>query len=305
MFFESLKDLGGNHNLGGFTTKEEVLDKRIKLNNGVEMPQFGLGTYLMNNPVETYQSIIVALEKGYRHIDTAQYYQNEEIIGRAIREFLSKHPEVKRSDIFITSKIWNIDHEYHKAKRAFFDILDRLKLDYLDLCLVHWPTKNRYQCWKFLEEAYQAGKIKAIGVANFTTHQLEDFINRVNIKPMVNQIETHPGFNQKDVIETCKRNDIVVTSWRTMLGGKANEVPLLVELAKKYYTTPSHIALRWAWQQGQVVIPKSVTPDRIMTNPNITSFELDFDDMERINDLPQKRLGPDPEDKRIWKDLID
>lgn len=286
-------------------TRDEILAKKIKLNNGVMMPQFGLGTYLMKSEDETYNAILTALESGYRQLDTAQYYNNEEIIGRALKEFFRKHPEVKREDIFITSKIWNSDHEYEKAKQAFNDILKRLDLDYLDLCLIHWPTKYRYQCWQFLEEAYQAGKVKAIGVSNFKVHHLDDFLKQVNIKPMVNQIETHPGFNQLDIVDFCQKNDIAVTSWRTMMAGKTNNIPLLVTLANKYYTSTNHIALRWAWQLNEIIIPKSVTPKRIIENPNIGSFVLTEEEMQKINNLPQERLGADPDDKSIWKDMID
>lgn len=286
-------------------TKEQVLTKRIKLSNGVMMPQFGLGTYLMENENEAYRSVIVALENGYRLIDTAQYYNNEEEIGRAVKDFLKKHPEVKRKDIFITSKIWNDDHEYAKAKSAFNGMLKRLQVDYLDLCLIHWPTKNRFECWKFLEEAYKEGKVKAIGVSNFKVHHLEEFFKKVKIKPMVNQIETHPGFNQLDVVKFCQKNNIVVTSWRTMMAGKTNDIPLLVDLAKKYETTTTKIALKWAWQLNEVIIPKSVTPKRIIENPNIGNFSLTDKEMTAINSLPQKRLGPDPDDKEVWKDSID
>lgn len=286
-------------------TKDEILTKKIKLSNGVLMPQFGLGTYLMQNENEAYKAVMVALENGYRLIDTAQYYNNETEIGYAIKDFLKKHPEVKRADIFITSKIWNTDHEYDKAKKAFFDILKRLQIDYLDLCLIHWPTKNRYQCWKFLEEAYQQGKVKAIGVSNFKVHHLEDFLKKVKIKPMVNQIETHPGFNQLDVVSFCHKNNIAITSWRTMMAGKTDEIPLLVALAKKYQTNTIQVALKWAWQLGEIIIPKSVTPKRIIENPNIGSFNLTDKEMAEINQLPQKRLGPDPDDKKVWKDLID
>lgn len=286
-------------------TKSEILTKKIKLSNGVLMPQFGLGTYLMENENEAYQAVMVALENGYRLIDTAQYYQNETEIGRAIKDFLRQHPEVTRKDIFVTSKIWNTDHEYDKAKKAFFDILKRLQLDYLDLCLVHWPTKNRYQCWKFLEEAYQQGKVRAIGVSNFKIHHLEAFFKQVKVKPMVNQIETHPGFNQLDVVNFCHKNNIAITSWRTIMAGKTNEIPLLVTLAKKYQTTTTQIALKWAWQLNEIIIPKSVTPKRIIENPNIGSFNLTTEEISAINQLPQKRLGPDPDDKKVWKDFID
>ncbi|MCL8211070.1 Glyoxal reductase [Spiroplasma sp. JKS002671] len=286
-------------------TKNEILTKKIKLSNGVLMPQFGLGTYLMENENEAYKAVMVALENGYRLIDTAQYYNNETEIGRAIKDFLKQHPEVTRKDIFITSKIWNTDHEYDKAKKAFFAILKRLQVDYLDLCLIHWPTKNRYQCWKFLEEAYQEGKVKSIGVSNFKIHHLEAFLKQVKIKPMVNQIETHPGFNQLDVVNFCHKNNIAVTSWRTMMAGKTDEIPLLVALAKKYQASTIQIALKWAWQLNEIIIPKSVTPKRIIENPNIGNFSLTDKEMAEINQLPQKRLGPDPDDKKVWKDLID
>lgn len=286
-------------------TKNEILTKKIKLSNGVLMPQFGLGTYLMENENEAYKSVLVALENGYRLIDTAQYYNNEVEIGRAIKDFLQQHPEVTRKDIFITSKIWNTDHQYDKAKKAFAGILERLQLDYLDLCLIHWPTKNRYECWKFLEEAYEAGKVRAIGVSNFKVHHLEAFLQRVKIKPMVNQIETHPGFNQLDVVKFCQKNNIAITSWRTMMAGKTNEIPLLVALAKKYQTSTIQIALKWAWQLNEIIIPKSVTPKRIIENPNIGSFNLTEQEINEINQLPQKRLGPDPDDKKVWNDLID
>lgn len=286
-------------------TRDEILTKKIKLNNGIMMPQFGLGTYLMENEEQTYNAVMTALENGYRHIDTAQYYNNETIIGRVLKDFLNKHPEVKREDIFITSKIWNDDHEYEKAKAAFSGILTRLGVDYLDLCLIHWPTKNRYQCWKFLEEAYQNKKVKAIGVSNFKVHHLEDFLKQVKIKPMVNQIETHPSFNQLDVVDFCHENDIAVTSWRTMMGGKTNEIPLLVDLAKKYQTSSNQIALKWAWQLNEIIIPKSVTPKRIIDNPNIGNFTLTELEITEINNLPQERLGPDPDDKNVWKDTIE
>lgn len=286
-------------------TKNEILAKKIELSNGVLMPQFGLGTYLMNQEGDAYNSVTVALENGYRHIDTAAIYKNEAEIGRALKDFFAKHPEVKREDIFVTSKIWNDDHDYDQAKVAFDEILKRLDLDYLDLCLVHWPTKNRYECWKLLEEVYGAGKVRAIGVSNFKVHHLEDFLLKVKIKPMVNQIETHPSFNQLDVVEYCQKNDIAVTSWRTMMGGKSAQVQLLVLLAKKYNTSPSHIALRWAWQLDEIIIPKSVTPERIINNPNIGEFSLTAEEMSSINNLPQQRMGPDPDDKSVWKDAID
>lgn len=282
-------------------TKEQILQKTITLNNGVKIPQFGLGTYLMNDNQAIYNSVIWALQNGYRHIDTAEYYQNEEVIGKAIKDFLTQNPQVTRKDLFITSKIWNKNHQYQLAKDAFAGILARLKLDYLDLCLIHWPTKQSFECWKALEELYDYGKVKAIGVSNFNSWQLKKFLKKVKIKPAVNQIETHPGFNQKATVDFCSENNIIVTSWRTMLGGKASELPLLQTLAAKYSVTASHIALRWAWQLGQVVIPKSITPARIVSNADIGGFELTATEMLEIESLPQVALGPQSDDKQFWK----
>lgn len=282
-----------------------ILDKKIKLHNGVLMNQFGLGTYLMNSETETYQAVMCALNAGYRHIDTAQYYNNEVAIGKAVKDFLQVNKNVSRKDIFITSKIWNTSHSYELAKKAFNEILERLQIDYLDLCLVHWPTKNRYEVWQVLEELYAAKKVRAIGVSNFKVHHLEDFLSKVKIKPMVNQIESHPGFSQLEVIEYCQKNEIAVTSWRTLMGGKANEVPLLNRLAKKYNTTSVHIALRWAWQLDLIIIPKSVNYERIINNTKIANFHLSEKEMLEISNLNISRLGPDPDDKNVWKDMID
>lgn len=282
-----------------------ILDKKIKLHNGVLMNQFGLGTYLMNNETETYQAVMCALNAGYRHIDTAQYYNNEVAIGKAVKDFLQVNKNVSRKDIFITSKIWNTSHSYELAKKAFNEILERLQIDYLDLCLVHWPTKNRYEVWQVLEELYAAKKVRAIGVSNFKVHHLEDFLSKVKIKPMVNQIESHPGFSQLEVIEYCQKNEIAVTSWRTLMAGKVNEVPLLNQLAKKYNTTSVHIALRWAWQLSLIIIPKSVNYERIINNTKIANFNLSEKEMLEISNLNISRLGPDPDDKNVWKDMID
>lgn len=285
-------------------TKEQILQKTITLNNGVKIPQFGLGTYLMVDSKSIYNSVICALQNGYRHIDTAEYYKNEEIIGNAIKDFLAENPEVKREDLFITSKIWNDNHEYELTKDALRGILTRLKLDYLDLCLIHWPTKQSFECWRALEEFYEYGKVRAIGVSNFNNSQLKDFLKKIKIKPAINQIETHPGFNQKNTIDFCYENNIAVTSWRTMLGGRADEIPLLQELANKYNVTTSHIALRWAWQLGQVVIPKSTNPERIISNPDIGGFELTEEEMLKIQKLPQTALGPQSNDKKFWKGIM-
>lgn len=285
-------------------TKDQILQEMIPLNNGVKIPQFGLGTYLMTDSKSIYNSVMCALQNGYRHIDTAEYYKNEEIIGDAIKDFLAENPEVTRQDLFITSKIWNENHKYELAKDAFRGILTRLKLDYLDLCLINWPTKQSFDCWKALEEFYQYGKVRAIGVSNFNNSQLKDFLKKVKIKPAINQIETHPGFNQTDKVNYCHKNDITIASWRTMLGGRADEIPLLKQLATKYNVTSSHIALRWAWQLGQIVIPKSTTLERIISNPDIGGFQLTEEEMSKIQELPQSALGPQSDDRKFWKGIM-
>lgn len=285
-------------------TKEKILQQKVKLNNDVIMPKFGLGTYLITDGLIVYNSVMWALKNGYRHIDTAEYYNNEVYIGSAIKDFLEQNPEVKRQDLFITSKVWNTNHKYDHAKIAIRAIIERLKLEYLDLCLIHWPTKDSFECWKALEEFYEVGKIKAIGVSNFNDKQLKKFLKKVKIIPAVNQIETHPGFNQADTVNFCYKKNITIVSWRTMLGGQAEHIPLLKELAQKYNTTPAHIALRWAWQLGQVVIPKSTTPQRIVSNPDIGGFELTPTEMLAIEKLPQAALGPQSKDNKFWKGIM-
>lgn len=285
-------------------TKEQILQQKVKLNNDVIMPKFGLGTYLITDGLIVYNSVMWALKNGYRHIDTAEYYNNEVYIGSAINDFLEQNPEVKRQDLFITSKVWNTNHKYDHAKIAIRAIIERLKLEYLDLCLIHWPTKDSFECWKALEEFYEVGKIKAIGVSNFNDKQLKKFLKKVKIIPAVNQIETHPGFNQADTVNFCYKKNITIVSWRTMLGGQAEHTPLLKELAQKYNTTPAHIALRWAWQLGQVVIPKSTTPQRIVSNPDIGGFELTPTEMLAIEKLPQDTLGPQSKDDKFWKGIM-
>lgn len=285
-------------------TKEKILQQKIKLNNDVKMPKFGLGTYLITDGLSVYNSVMWALKNGYRHIDTAEYYNNEVYIGGAIKDFLEQNPEVKRQDLFITSKVWNSNHKYENAKNAIRGIIERLKLDYLDLCLIHWPTKDSFECWEALEEFYEVGKVKTIGVSNFNDKQLKKFLKKIKVIPAVNQIETHPGFNQASTVNFCYKKNIAIVSWRTMLGGQAEHIPLLKELAQKYNTTAAHVALRWAWQLGQVVIPKSTTPERIVNNPDIGRFELTPAEMLAIEKLPQTALGPQSNDNKFWKGIM-
>ncbi|AEP01503.1 aldo/keto reductase [Weizmannia coagulans] len=269
----------------------------LKFNNGVEIPQLGLGVFLVKEENELKNAVKAALETGYRHIDTAMIYGNETYVGEAIRE-----SGVDRKEIFITSKVWNYDHGYEETKAAFQASLDRLGTDYLDLYLIHWPSPKYIETWKAMEELYHEGKIKAIGVSNFQIHHLEDLLAHSEVVPVINQIETHPEFPQNELHEFLKQHNILHEAWGPLGQGKNNllEQPVLVELGKKYGKTPAQIVLRWHVERGIVVIPKSVTPSRIKENSEIFDFSLTPEDMEKIASLNTgKRYGRNPDDEEF------
>ncbi|QEH62199.1 aldo/keto reductase [Spiroplasma chinense] len=267
----------------------KILEKKIKFYNKEEIPQIGLGTYKLTDEKETYNVIIEALKLGYRHIDTAQIYKNHKVVAKAIKD-----SGVPRKEIFITSKIWNDKHDYEGAKEAINTILNELELDYIDLLLIHWPTEQRLECWKAMEESVSAGQAKSIGVSNFLVPHLEELLDKCSIKPVINQIELHPALQCWDLVQYCQYNNIVVESWRTMMMGKCFEVEQIVELAKKYNKTEPQICLRWAFQQDYVIIPKTSKPSRLSENIDIDDFELSDDDMELLSTIPELRDGPDP-----------
>lgn len=274
-------------------TEEEnmsVLSKKIKFNNGLEMPQFGLGTYKLKDAQAVYEVIVAALKDGYQHIDTAQIYDNQVLIAKALKEC-----KINRDQVFITSKIWNSDHSYEAAKKAIDRILAELEVDYLDLCLVHWPTEKRLECWKALEEAVEAGKIKSIGLSNFQIKYVEEILAVCKIKPVINQFELHPALQRKDLVKFLQANDIVVESWGTLIRGKCFEIEKIKILAEKYQKTCAQICLRWAFQQDFVVIPKSSKPARLIENTKIDDFNLTHEDMELLATIPEYRDGPDPD----------
>ncbi|AWP37822.1 MULTISPECIES: aldo/keto reductase [Heyndrickxia] len=269
----------------------------LKFNNGVEIPQLGLGVFLVKEENELKNAVKAALETGYRHIDTAMIYGNETYVGESIRE-----SGVDRKEIFITSKVWNYDHGYEETKAAFQASLDRLGTDYLDLYLIHWPSPKYIETWKAMEELYHEGKIKAIGVSNFQIHHLEDLLAHSEVVPVINQIETHPEFPQNELHEFLKQHNILHEAWGPLGQGKNNllEQPVLVELGKKYGKTPAQIVLRWHVERGIVVIPKSVTPSRIKENSEIFDFSLTPEDMEKIASLNTgKRYGRNPDDEEF------
>jgi diketogulonate reductase-like aldo/keto reductase len=259
--------------------------QKVVLNNGVEMPILGFGVYQITDTEECERSVYEAIRAGYRLIDTAAAYQNEEAVGKAIEK-----SGVTREDIFVTTKLWIQDTGYESTKKAFESSLKRLQLDYLDLYLIHQPYGDVYGSWRAMEELYREGKIRAIGVSNFQPDRLMDLMVHNEVVPAINQIETHP-FNQQ--IETHKflqENNVQIESWGPFAEGKNNIFTneLLLAIAGKYRKTVAQVILRWLTQRGVVVIPKSVRQERIVENFNIFDFELSPEDMDAIISLDMK-----------------
>ena len=260
--------------------------QNVVLNNGVEMPILGFGVYQITDAEECERSVYEALRTGYRLIDTAAAYGNEEAVGKAI-----KKSGVARKEIFVTTKLWVQDTGYESAKKAFEKSLKRLQLDHLDLYLIHQPYGDVYGSWRAMEELYREGRIRAIGVSNFQPDRLMDLIVHNEVVPAVNQIETHP-FNQQ--IETQKflqENNVQIESWGPFAEGKNNifENELLLSIARKHEQTVAQVILRWIIQRGVVVIPKSVRKERIVENFNVFDFELSPQDMDAIVALDTKQ----------------
>ncbi|MED4795470.1 aldo/keto reductase [Priestia megaterium] len=259
--------------------------QKVILNNGIEMPILGFGVFQMNDENECEQAVYDALMAGYRLIDTAASYQNEKEVGRAI-----KRSGVPREDLFITTKLWVQDTGYEKTKSAFTKSLERLQLDYIDLYLIHQPFGDIYGSWRAMEELYREGKIKAIGVSNFYPDRLVDLITHNEIVPAVNQVETHPFYQQVESAQLMKENNVQIESWAPFAEGK-NDIfqnELLLSIAEKYNKSVAQVILRWLTQRGVVVIPKSVRKERIVENFNIFDFELSTEDMEKIAKLDTK-----------------
>lgn len=259
--------------------------QKIILNNGIEMPILGFGVFQIPDPVECDKCVIDAINTGYRLIDTAVSYMNEQSVGNAI-----KNCGIDRKELFITTKLWVQDHGYENTKKSFQESLDRLQLDYLDLYLIHQPYGDIHGSWRAMEELYEAGKIRAIGVANFQIDRLMDLIAFNKIPPAVNQIETHP-FNQQIEAQTfLTENNVQIESWGPFAEGKNNifQNEILLSIASKYNKSVAQIILRWLTQRGIVVIPKSVRKERMAENFNIFDFELSVDDTEKIKNLDTK-----------------
>lgn len=269
-----------------------------KLMNGVEIPSIAFGTWKISDENICRKSVKYALECGYRHIDAARIYNNEIFVGKGISEFLKENPNIKREDLFITTKVWNSDQGYEETLKAFEASLERLNLDYIDLYLIHWPnTKNMattFETWKALEKLYNDKRVKAIGVCNFEKHHLEELEQISTVTPMVNQIEIHPYNQQLELRKYCESKNIIVESWSPLIQGNVNDT-LIVELAEKYKKSPAQIILKWHLQNWLLPLPKSITPSRIKENREL-DFVLTKEDMEKINSLNKnERLGSHPD----------
>lgn len=252
------------------------------LNNGVKMPMEGFGVFQISDGAVTEQAVRDAIGAGYRLIDTAAAYMNEESVGRAL-----KKSDVPREELFITTKLWVQDAGYEKAKAAFSRSIEKLGLDYLDLYLIHQPMGDYYGAWRAMEELYKEGKIRAIGVSNMYPHVLADFCLHNEIVPAVNQVELHPFFQQPDALKTMKESGVQPEAWGPFAEGKHGIFtnPLLAEIAAKHAKTAAQVILRWNVQRGVVVIPKSTHRERIEENLAIWDFALDAEDMEKITAL--------------------
>jgi 2,5-diketo-D-gluconate reductase A len=267
----------------------------VRLNNGVEIPQLGFGVFQVP-PDEVVDPVRTAIESGYRMIDTAAAYQNEEGVGKAIAD-----SGVARDELFVTTKLWNADQGYDEALRAFDASLGKLGLDYVDLYLIHWPLPKRdkyIDTWKAFEKLYADGRARAIGVSNFTERHLNRLFDETGVVPAINQIELHPRLPQADMRAFHGQHGIVTEAWSPIGQGKGLlEDPTLASVADAVGKSPAQVVLRWHMQLGNVTIPKSVTPDRIQQNIEVFDFELSDADMGSISALGTgERVGPDPEE---------
>jgi 2,5-diketo-D-gluconate reductase A len=260
--------------------------QKVTLNNGVEMPILGFGVFQMRDENECEQAVYDAIMAGYRLIDTAASYLNEEAVGRAI-----KRSGVPREELFITTKLWVQDAGYESTKKAFANSLKRLQLDYLDLYLIHQPFGDVYGSWRAMEELYRGGKIRAIGVSNFYSDRLIDLIIHNEVVPAVNQVETHVFNQQIESHSFMKENNVQIESWGPFAEGKNNmfQNETLVSIAENYNKSVAQVVLRWLTQRDVVAIPKSVRKERIIENFNIFDFELSQEDMEKIATLDTKQ----------------
>ncbi|MDI7742997.1 aldo/keto reductase [Lysinibacillus fusiformis] len=262
------------------------------LANGVKMPYLGLGVYKMTNREEAIQAMRKALEIGYRAIDTAALYYNEEEVGEAIRT-----SGVRREDIFVTTKVWNSDQGYDETLRAFETSLKKLGLDYVDLYLTHWPVEDKFvDTYRAIERLYEEKMIRVPGVSNHHRHHLEKIFAKANVKPMVNQVELHPYLSQEELRAFCKENEIAVTAWSPLGRGGILQDDAIMKIAGEVGKSAAQVILRWHYQHDIISIPKSVTPSRIEENAQVFDFELSAEQMGQLDQLNKnQRFGQNPD----------
>ncbi|MGE5441433.1 MAG: aldo/keto reductase [Bacteroidota bacterium] len=268
-----------------------TINDKAKLNNGAEIPYFGLGVYQSPPGEETYNAVRWALDAGYRHIDTAAFYKNEHDVGRAIKD-----SSVPREEIFVTTKLWNDDQGYDKALKAFDESLKKLGFDYVDLYLLHWPVSGlRGDSYRALEAILKDGKAKAIGVSNYTTSHLRELLNSCNVVPAVNQVEFSPFLFQKGLFEFCLQNNIQLEAYSPLARASKLKDARLKEVATHSGKTTAQIMIRWALEHKIVVIPKSVHKERIYENADVFDFEISGEDMQTLDSLDENfRVAWDP-----------
>ena len=260
------------------------------LTNGVEIPCLGFGTWRLKQGVECYEAVKHAIRVGYRHIDTAAIYENEESVGQAVR-----NGEIPRRELFITSKLWNTSRTFDQSIRAFDESMAKLNLDYLDLYLIHWPSvlgidkdweRTNREKWRALEQLYLDGRIRAIGVSNFLPHHLLPLLEQATVSPLVNQLEIHPGYPQTDTVAFCQSHGILPEAWSPLARGSILDVPELKAIADKLSRSPAQVCLRWCLQNGVLPLTKSSSPERMAANADLFEFSIPDEDMRTINLMP-------------------
>ncbi|MDR2809214.1 MAG: aldo/keto reductase [Tannerellaceae bacterium] len=263
------------------------LNETFKTNNGIEIPCIGFGTWQTPEGPLAVNAVKYAIKAGYRHIDTADIYQNEESVGQGIAQ-----SGIKRSDLFITTKLWNSKRGYESTLKAFDQSLRKLKLEYVDLYLIHWPAnkagweKINADTWRAFETLYKDGRVRTIGVSNFLAHHIESLLHTAEILPSVDQIEFHPGYMQADTLAFCKAHHMIVEAWSPLGSGRLLENLQLKEIAGRYAVSVAQLCIRWCLQNETLPLPKSVTPQRILENADVFNFTLSDADMQTINGLP-------------------
>lgn len=275
------------------------MQKYFKLNNGVDIPNIGFGTWRVPESEQCVESVLTALDCGYRHIDTAYFYKNEKSVGQAIKE-----SGIHRDDIFVTSKLWNNFRGYDETIAAFEQSLENLDTDHLDLYLIHWPNPVKYrdnwealnaESWRAFEKLYRDGRVRAIGVSNFMPHHLDTLMKTAEITPMVNQIEMHPGLNREIERTANEKYGILTEAWAPFQIGGVLQDNTVIAMAEKYQKTEAQIVLRWFLQSGVVPLPKSVTPERILGNIQVYDFEISAEDMAKLNSITPHAPRHDPD----------